>query len=48
MFLNLRVDVLELLEDHLAQSLKVMETQYETIKSIVAWDWIIDAYSIGN
>ena len=39
---------LELLEDHLAQSLKVMETQYETIKSVVAWDWIVDACSIGN
>ena len=28
----------ELLEDHLTQSLKVMERQYETIKSIAAWD----------
>ena len=28
--------------------LKVLETQYDTIKGIAAWDWIISAISIGN
>jgi hypothetical protein len=36
------------LEDHLVASLKAMETQNETAKSIRAWDWIINAFSIGN
>jgi hypothetical protein len=29
-------------------ALKTMETQHATVKNIVAWDWIIDAVSIGN
>ena len=39
---------LDLLEDHLVEALRVMETQHATVKSIVAWDWIIDAVSSGN
>lgn len=39
---------LDLLEDHLVEALRVMETQHTTVKSIVAWDWIIDAVSSGN
>jgi hypothetical protein len=26
----------------------VLETQYETIQNIVAWDWVVSACSIGN
>ena len=39
---------LELLEDHLVEALRVMETQHAAVKSIVAWDWIINAVSSGN
>jgi hypothetical protein len=27
---------------------EIMETQNETVKSITAWDWIINAVSIEN
>ena len=39
---------LDALEEHLVASLKAMESQYENVKSIVAWDWIINAICIGN
>jgi hypothetical protein len=39
---------LDLLEDHLVESLKILETQYDTIKGITGWDWIINAISNGN
>jgi transposase len=47
-FHNKTFDSLNLLEDHLVTSLNVLETQYETIQNIVAWDWVISACSIGN
>jgi transposase len=47
-FHNKTFDSLNLLEDHLVTSLNVLETQYETIQNIVAWDWIMSACSIGN
>jgi transposase len=47
-FHNKTFDSLNLLEDHLVSSLNVLETQYETIQNIVAWDWIMSACSIGN
>jgi hypothetical protein len=30
------------------ESLKVLETQNDTIKGIAAWQWIIDAISNAN
>jgi hypothetical protein len=39
---------LDLLEDHLVESLKALETQHDLMKSIAGWDWIIDAVSNGN
>jgi transposase len=47
-FYNKTFDTLDALEDHLVESLRRLETQYETIKNIVAWDWIINAISIAN
>jgi transposase len=47
-FHNKTFDSLELLEDHLVESLKVLETQTDTIKSIAGWEWIINAIYIGN
>lgn len=47
-FHNKTFESLDSLEDHLVESLKTMETQNETVKSIVAWDWIIDAVSNEN
>jgi hypothetical protein len=37
-----------LLEDHLVESLKIMEAQNETVKSVTARDCIINAVSIDN
>jgi hypothetical protein len=37
-----------LLEDHLVESLRVLETQTDTVKGIARWDWIINAISNGN
>jgi hypothetical protein len=39
---------LDALEEHLVVSLNAMESQHETVKSIVAWDWIINTVCIGN
>jgi transposase len=39
---------LDALEEHLVASLNAIESQHETVKSIVAWDWIINAVCIGN
>ena len=47
-FYNQIFDSLDLLEDHLVASLKVMQAQHNTIKSIAGWDWIIKAISNGN
>ena len=47
-FHNKTFDSLDLLEDHLVESLRVLETQNDTVKSIANWDWIINAISIGN
>jgi transposase len=47
-FHNKTFESLDLLEDHLVESLKIMEAQNETVKSITAWDWIINAVSIEN
>lgn len=47
-FHNQTFATLNALEEHLVESLRNMETQHEVVKSIVAWNWIIDAVSIGN
>jgi transposase len=47
-FYNMTFDTLDLLEDHLVESLKALETQRDLMKSIAGWDWIIDAVSNGN
>ena len=41
-------DSLNLLEDHLVASLNVLQTQNVVIENIVAWDWIVGAFSTGN
>ncbi|MES2944196.1 MAG: transposase [Pseudomonadota bacterium] len=35
---------LQALEEHLAAALKAMETNWQTIQSIVSWPWIIGAF----
>jgi transposase len=47
-FHNKTFDSLDLLEDHLVESLRVLEMQADTVKGIVHWDWIINAISNGN
>jgi transposase len=47
-FQNKTFDSLDLLEDHLVESLRVLETQADTVKGIAHWDWIINAISNGN
>jgi transposase len=47
-FYNQTFDTLDLLEDNLVESLKILETQYDTIKGITGWDWIINAIFNGN
>jgi transposase len=47
-FHNKTFDTLDLLEDHLVSALQTMETQNEKVKSITAWDWIINAVSYGD
>jgi transposase len=47
-FHNKTFESLQLLEDHLVEALKVMETQNELMQSIAKWDWIVDAVSNGN
>ncbi len=47
-FHNKTFDTLDALEDHLVDSLRDMETQHDTVRSIVAWDWIVHAIWIGN
>jgi hypothetical protein len=41
-------DGLDALEDHLVDALSILETQTDVIKSVVAWDWIINAAFIDN
>ena len=47
-FHNKTFDTLDALEDHLVDALRALEMQNSRIKSIAAWDWIIDAVSIAN
>lgn len=47
-FHNKTFDTLDALEDQLVDALGALEMQNERIKSIAAWDWIIDAVSIAN
>ena len=47
-FHNKTFDSLDLLEDHLVESLKDLETQNVTVKSIAGWEWIINAISNAN
>jgi transposase len=47
-FHNKTFDSLDLLEDHLVESLRVLEGQNDSIKGIVGWEWVIDAISNGN
>ena len=47
-FHNKVFDSLELLEDQLADGLRALEFEPETVKSISAWDWIINAASNGK
>ena len=47
-FHNKTFDTLDALEDHLVDALRALEMQNTRIKSIAAWDWIIDAVSIAN
>lgn len=47
-FHNKTFNSLSLLEDHLVESLKFMESQNEAIKGIVGWEWIVNAMSIAN
>ena len=44
-FHNLAFDSLDALEDRLETGLKAMETDHETVQSIVRWPWIIEALS---
>jgi transposase len=47
-FHNKTFDSLDLLEDHLVESLRVLEEQNDTVKGIAGWEWIMDAISNGN
>ena len=47
-FHNKVFDSLDALEDQLADSLRALEFDPETVKSISAWDWIISAVSNGK
>jgi transposase len=47
-FHNKTFESLDLLEDHLVESLKIMETQTDVVKGIAGWEWIINAISNGN
>lgn len=44
-FHNRVFDSLDALEDHLVVSLRFTEQAIETVRSIVAWPWIIDSLS---
>jgi transposase len=47
-FHNKTFESLDLLEDHLVESLKIMETQTDVVKGIAGWEWVINAISNGN
>ena len=47
-FHNIVFDSLDALEDQLADGLRALEFDAETVKSISAWDWIINAVSNAN
>lgn len=42
-FHNRIFDSLDALEDQLIQGLRALETDHRRVRSIVAWDWIINA-----
>ena len=41
-------DSIDALEDHLADVLRDLENSTDRVKSITAWDWIINSVSIAN
>ncbi len=41
-FLNETFDSLDLLDEHLVESLRVLQGQNDTVKGIAGWEWIID------
>lgn len=47
-FHNRVFDSLDALEDHLVAALRSLENNPDRIKSITAWNWIINAVSIEN
>lgn len=47
-FYNKTFATLDALEDHLVETLALLETQHDKVKSIAAWEWIINAISIAN
>jgi len=47
-FHNRVFDSIDALEDHLVVGLRDLETSPGRVKSITAWDWIINAISIAN
>ena len=47
-FHNRVFDSIDALEDHLVTGLRDLETAPGRVKSITAWDWIINAVSIAN
>jgi DDE superfamily endonuclease len=47
-FHNRIFDSMDVLEDHLVSALCRLEMDHDKVRSIVAWDWIINAISIAN
>lgn len=47
-FHNRFFETLDALEDHLVTALRNLENSTDRVKSITAWDWIINAISIAN
>jgi len=47
-FHNRAFDSLDALENHLIEALQILEADLPRIKSITAWDWIINAVSNAN
>jgi transposase len=47
-FHNRTFDSMDVLEDHLVRALSGLEMDHDKVRSIVVWDWIINAISIAN
>jgi transposase len=47
-FHNQAFDSLDALEDQLVEGLLRLEQQPQIVKSIAAWDWIVNSVSIAN